>query len=204
MAGLLGPADLTVGEHDLLGRAGRPRGVDDHDDLVGGDGPPARLEGGTGAPGERSPAREQGVEAEHPRLAREGLGALEEDELAHPGDLAADPDELLGLGRALDEGQHGLGVIDDVGDLGWGESLVEGDGDPARMGHAEVGDVVLLACAREERDGLARLEPQIHQAEGGGAHALPVLAPGHGSPGPIPLRQEGGVVPVLDDLFLEQ
>src|SRR5437867_7106248 len=101
------------------------------------------------APGQRGSALEQGLEAEHPRLARERLGALEEDQPTHTTNLAADPDERLGLGRALREGQHGLRVIHEVADLGGREALVEGDRDPARVGHAEVGDVVLLARAQE-------------------------------------------------------
>jgi hypothetical protein len=204
----LGPADLPVGENRALGRARGAGGVDVGRDRRRRDRAPSGLEcGGAGSPHGLA-AREPLVPADDPpggaRVAAEALRALEENEASHARDLRPDGEELLRLRGALRERQHRLRVRHDVGNLARGQALIERHRDAAGMGDAEVGDVVLLARARQEGDGLAGLEPVSHEGQRRPLHAAAVLAPGEGLPRAVPARVERGRVALGGHLGLEE
>jgi hypothetical protein len=154
--------EIRVAQHDALGDARRPRGVDDRGQVVGPDGQ-GRLFEEIGAGGG------QGLATPHDlREAQDPFGRLlfDEDEVPDRGQFLADgldlqPEEPVGADDDL-----GVRIVDDVLDLAGHEGGVDGDGDAARAQGREVRHRPLRPVLGEDGELVTRPEAEVPQAQG--------------------------------------
>ncbi len=151
--------DVAPGDHDALGKPGRPRGVELGDDVLG-----AGLEPGIGG--------------------RSGAHRAEPLVEARQGHAASDGGEprshlLDGAGIVVSvEEDDGAGVVDDGGHLGRGQSPVDGHRDGTEQCAAEEHLEVLDAIAVEEGDPVAGADAVGGQGAGHLDGPVVELAPG--------------------------
>ncbi len=100
----------------------------------------------------------------------------------HDGPQAGQPVEYRPpagqLGRAIQDGDHGVAVAGHVGDLLGGQGGVEGHRDAARVHRAQVGQDVLGAVRQHHPDPLARLQAKRDEPGRHREGQLPGLTPG--------------------------
>ena len=145
--------EIAVGQHDALGHAGRPGGVDERGHVARPDRQGARFEkDGTGPSAMARPFSRTAASGSAPA----GAASEEDDPIPDLGQGGPDGLDLRpeGGGRAQDD--RGVGVVDDVADLLGDERRIDRDGDRAQAEVGEIGDDPTRAVVGEDDDFVAR------------------------------------------------
>lgn len=184
--------DVAVGQPDPLGVAGRARGVDDGQRVLGAGLLPGLLEGvGAVQPGA---ARVQGGVG----VVGASVRGLDDDEpLQGDGAVGEQGFPAGEFAGALDDGDPRPAVAGYVGDLFGRGGPVHGDGDRAEVDERQVGEPVLGAVAHHEQDVFAAPDAQGGVAGGEDGDLAADLAPVEGLPTGALAPREGGQVAVL-------
>ena len=155
---------VAVCELDPLGRAGRPRGVDQRQQIVGSDGLHGlgRVE----------------LRVHLHQLVERVVATLpvNDDHLLEGGQLAAS------LGDPVDEGLLGdhhlaLGVREHVLDLLGSGGLVDREGDRPQRDGGQIARDELPAVVQHDRDGVAPLDAELRQSARDPVHGVAELGP---------------------------
>ena len=169
---LVGP--VAVRQFHALGLAGRSRGVDQRREVVPLHRRCPLLHGVRVVLQVRLTQRPQVVEGDHPvAIAR----TVEVDDLLD-GELVLVHAYLLDLRVVLGEDEAGVGVAEDVGDVGVVGGRVDRRGGAAGQHDAVVGQDPVQTGARSDGDALFGLQPQRQQSGGDLLRVVVGLLPG--------------------------
>ena len=175
--------DVAVAQHRPLGGAGGAGGVDQDREVVGPRDLDQAIEGVGVLPVVPLAQLEQRLEG-HDLVVAERVQALHvvDEDLDQLRAAVAHRQDLVELLLVLREEEAGPAVVDDVLHLARGVGGVDAVGDGGHRHHAEVGVEPLRAVVRDDRDHVARPEPERDQPQADPPRAQAVLAPRDAAP----------------------
>ena len=194
------PQDVPVREHRPLGRPRRPRGVDDHRDVVRVRPGERRIEPLRAPLQERLPLLHEVLEEAHALVGEspEPLAVPDDDPLHRR--LADDREDLLELLLVVEEEIPGPRVLEEVSHLLGGRRGVDPARRAARRHRAHVAVEPLGPVVAEDGDSLPAGQTRRQEAAGHPPDRLSVLVPGHALPDAVDLvsdRERGPPCPHL-------